>query len=72
MSTLAKSADKVFTFTVNKGRHTFEAASADERNGWVVAIKSEIEAAIANKDTVSSSSGYKSALSELGKFLIAH
>ncbi|KAF2447563.1 hypothetical protein P171DRAFT_518653 [Karstenula rhodostoma CBS 690.94] len=64
---LAKDGSVAFHFKLHGGKHTFEAQTAAERNGWFVAFEKAIEEAKASKDTIVANESYKEELSKLSK-----
>lgn len=50
-------------------KHTFEAQSASERDGWFVAVEKAITEAKAAKEGIESSEGYKENKERIGKLL---
>lgn len=63
---LAKDGALAFAFKLSGHKHTFEAQSAAERDGWFVAVEKAITEAKASKDTIESSEGYKEAKDKIG------
>ncbi|KAE8354085.1 Pleckstrin homology domain-containing protein [Aspergillus coremiiformis] len=68
---VTKEGSSEFLFKVNGHKHTFQAASAAERDSWVVAIEAKIAEAKVEKETVTSSEGYKAELEKLNKPAVA-
>lgn len=64
---LHKDGTLAFAFKIHGHKHTFEAQSAPERNGWFVAAEKAIEEAKAAKEGIVSSDSYKEQLEKLGK-----
>lgn len=64
---LSKDGTIVFHFKLHGHKHTFEATSAPERNGWFIAAEKIIEEAKASRDEILASVGYKEQLEKLGK-----
>ncbi|EOA82279.1 hypothetical protein ACJQWK_05037 [Exserohilum turcicum] len=64
---LAKDGAVAFAFKLSGHKHTFEASTAAERDGWFVAVEKAITEAKASKDGVESSEGYKEAKEKIGK-----
>lgn len=56
-----------FYFTVLSHKHTFQASSLAERDGWVAALKTKIAEAKELKESVTSSDAYKNTHSSLSK-----
>jgi hypothetical protein len=65
---VTKEGSSEFLFKVNGHKHTFQAASATERDSWVVAIEAKAAEAKAEKETITSGEGYKAELEKLSKF----
>lgn len=66
-SELAKDGTVAFHFKLHGGKHSFEAQTAPERNGWFVAFEKAIEDAKAAKEGIVSSESYKEELEKLRK-----
>jgi hypothetical protein len=64
---LAKDGAVAFAFKISGHKHTFEATTAAERDGWFVAVEKAITEAKASKDTIESSEGYKEHKEKIGK-----
>ncbi|KAF1968350.1 hypothetical protein BU23DRAFT_558578 [Bimuria novae-zelandiae CBS 107.79] len=64
---LTKDGTVAFHFKLHGHKHTFEAQTAAERNGWFVAVEKAIEEAKASKDSVLANETYKEELAKLGK-----
>ncbi|KAJ4353214.1 uncharacterized protein N0V89_004941 [Didymosphaeria variabile] len=64
---LTKDGIVAFHFKLHGGKHTFEAQTTAERNGWFVAFEQAIEEAKAAKDSIVANETYKEELSKLGK-----
>lgn len=64
---LTKDGTIAFHFKLHGHKHTFEATSAPERNGWFMAAEKIIEEAKASRDEILASAGYKEQLEKLGK-----
>jgi hypothetical protein len=56
-----------FHFKLHNHKHTFEASTGAERDGWVLAVKNTIEEAKAKREEIINSEGYKEQLKKLGK-----
>lgn len=56
-----------FSFKLHGHKHTFQASTPAERDGWYVAIEKAIEEAKAGKEGVTSSPEYKDAMGKLSK-----
>lgn len=55
-----------FHFKLHGGKHTFEAHTLAERNGWFLAFEKAIEEAKVAKDEILASESYKEELTKLG------
>lgn len=64
---LSKDGTIGFHFKLHGSKHTFEAQTAPERNGWFVAVEAAIEEAKGKKDEIVASDSYKEQLEKLGK-----
>ncbi|CAN9481607.1 unnamed protein product [Alternaria alternata] len=64
---LAKDGAVAFAFKISGHKHTFEATTAAERDGWFVAVEKAITEAKASKDTIELSEGYKENKEKIGK-----
>ncbi|KAL1607808.1 hypothetical protein SLS60_002746 [Paraconiothyrium brasiliense] len=64
---LTKDGAVAFHFKLHGGKHTFEAQTAAERNGWFVAVEKAIEEAKAAKESIVANETYKEELTKLGK-----
>ncbi|KAG9186958.1 hypothetical protein G6011_10066 [Alternaria panax] len=64
---LAKDGAVAFALKISGHKHTFEATSAAERDGWFDAVEKAITEAKASKDTIESSEGYKEHKEKIGK-----
>lgn len=64
---LTKDGAVAFHFKLHGGKHTFEAQTAAERNGWFVAVEKAIEEAKAAKETIVANESYKEELTKLAK-----
>jgi hypothetical protein len=64
---LAKDGAVAFAFKISGHKHTFEATTAAERDGWFVAVEKAITEAKASKDTIESSEGYKENKEKIGR-----
>ncbi|KAJ5779425.1 hypothetical protein N7457_007145 [Penicillium paradoxum] len=67
VSDVTKDGHNEFVFKVGGHKHTFQASSAAERDSWVVAIEANATEAKAEKETITSSEGYKAELEKLTK-----
>jgi hypothetical protein len=66
----AKDGAVAFAFKISGHKHTFEATTAAERDGWFVAVEKAITEAKASKDTIESSEGYKEHKEKIGTFAL--
>ncbi|KAJ9648013.1 hypothetical protein H2199_001790 [Coniosporium tulheliwenetii] len=66
-SDLTKEGFEIFSFRIHGQKHTFEAKTIIERDGWFLAMEKTMEEAKAAKDGILSSEGYKESISQLGK-----
>ncbi|KAJ5942355.1 hypothetical protein N7516_002523 [Penicillium verrucosum] len=71
VSDVTKEGTSEFLFKVAGQKHTFQASSAAERDSWVVAIEAQATEAKAEKETITSSEGYKAELEKLTKPAVA-
>ena len=69
---LTKDGTIAFHFKLHGHKHTFEATSAPERNGWFMAAEKIIEEAKASREEMLASPGYKEQLEKLSKFRAMH
>ncbi|KAJ5476411.1 hypothetical protein N7475_002140 [Penicillium sp. IBT 31633x] len=67
VSDVTKEGHNEFQFKVGGHKHTFQASSAAERDSWVLAIETQATEAKAEKETITSSEGYKAELEKLTK-----
>ncbi|PYH99150.1 hypothetical protein BO71DRAFT_394721 [Aspergillus ellipticus CBS 707.79] len=67
VSDIAKEGSSELHFKLNGQKHTFQAASASERDSWFAALEAKAVEAKAEKETVTSSEGYKAELEKLSK-----
>ncbi|KAJ5089532.1 hypothetical protein N7532_008216 [Penicillium argentinense] len=67
VSDITKEGTKEFLFKVGGQKRTFQASSAAERDSWVVALEAKAAEAKAEKETITSSEGYKAELEKLTK-----
>ncbi|KAJ5449028.1 hypothetical protein N7445_003849 [Penicillium cf. griseofulvum] len=67
VSDVTKEGTSEFLFKIAGHKHTFQASSAAERDSWVVAIEAQATEAKAEKETITSSEGYKAELEKLTK-----
>ncbi|KAJ5107917.1 hypothetical protein N7456_004592 [Penicillium angulare] len=68
---LTKEGSNEFLFKVAGQKHTFQASNAAERDSWFVALEAKSTEAKAEKDTITSSEGYKAELEKLTKPVVA-
>lgn len=54
---------------MNGQKHTFQAATAKERDSWLATLRAKIEEAKAQKEAITSSEGFKTELEKLRKLL---
>lgn len=64
---LSKDGVVAFFFKLHGHKHTFEAQTLPERNGWFVAFEKAIQDAATAKSGIVESEGYKEELTKLGK-----
>lgn len=64
---LVKDGAIAFSVKISGHKHTFEAQTAAERDGWFVAVERAITEAKASKDTIESSDGYKEHKEKISK-----
>ncbi|KAL9604534.1 MAG: hypothetical protein Q9219_000499 [cf. Caloplaca sp. 3 TL-2023] len=64
---VAKAGLHDFTFKYHNHKHAFQAASATERDGWIVALETRHAEAKTNREGVVAGEGYKSALEKFSK-----
>ncbi|BDD58496.1 hypothetical protein MAP00_003770 [Monascus purpureus] len=62
---LTKEGFNEFHFKVNGQKHTFQAATAKERDSWLATLRAKIEEAKAQKEAITSSEGFKTELEKL-------
>ncbi|KAL4977501.1 Pleckstrin homology domain-containing protein [Aspergillus desertorum] len=67
ISDVTKEGSNEFLFKLNGHKHTFQASSTAERDSWIAALESKSTEAKAEKDTITSSEGYKAELEKLSK-----
>lgn len=65
---LVKDGTIAFHLKLHGHKHSFEAQTAPERNGWFVAFEKAIAEAKEAKDGIESSEGFKEQKEKLGKF----
>jgi hypothetical protein len=66
---LVKDGTVAFAFKISGHKHTFEAQTAPERDGWFVAVEKAIAEAKEAKEGIESSEGYKEQKEKIGKSL---
>ncbi|KAL4875836.1 Pleckstrin homology domain-containing protein [Aspergillus karnatakaensis] len=71
ISDVTKEGSNEFLFKLNGHKHTFQAANSDERDSWVAALETKSTEAKAEKETITSSEGYKAELEKLTKPVVA-
>ncbi|KAJ5730034.1 uncharacterized protein N7483_004542 [Penicillium malachiteum] len=64
---VTKEGSNEFIFKVGSQKHTFQASNSTERDSWFVAIEAKSAEAKAQKETITSSEGYKAELEKLTK-----
>ncbi|KAF2856014.1 hypothetical protein T440DRAFT_531050 [Plenodomus tracheiphilus IPT5] len=64
---LVKDGAIAFSVKISGHKHTFEAQTAAERDGWFIAVEKAITEAKASKDTIESSDGYKEQKEKISK-----
>lgn len=64
---LIKDGTTEFHLKVHGHKHTFQAKTSVERNGWFLAFQNAVEAGKAEKETITESEAYKAELEKLGK-----
>ncbi|KAL8841680.1 MAG: hypothetical protein Q9176_003075 [Flavoplaca citrina] len=64
---VAKTGPTEFNFKYHGHKHVFHAISPAERDGWLVALETQLNEATTNRDGVTSSEGYKSSLDKFSK-----
>ena len=67
MTDLVKEGLDIFTFKINGQKHTLQAPSKTERDGWFTAIEAKSEDAKAAHEGLVGSEGYKSQLEKFSK-----
>ncbi|KAL5045274.1 Pleckstrin homology domain-containing protein [Aspergillus fruticulosus] len=67
ISDVTKEGSNEFLFKLNGHKHTFQASSTAERDSWIAALEAKSTEAKAEKDTITSSEGYKAELEKLSK-----
>ena len=64
---MTKEGSNEFLFKLNGHKHTFQASTTAERDSWIAALEAKSTEAKAEKDTITSSEGYKAELEKLSK-----
>ncbi|EDN10307.1 predicted protein [Histoplasma mississippiense (nom. inval.)] len=67
ISDIAKESANEFHFKLGGHKHTFQAANGDERTSWIVALEAKAAEAKNEKETITSSDGYKAELEKMTK-----
>ncbi|CBF75636.1 hypothetical protein AN3674.2 [Aspergillus nidulans FGSC A4] len=67
ISDVTKEGSNEFLFKLNGHKHTFQASTTAERDSWIAALEAKSTEAKAEKDTITSSEGYKAELEKLSK-----
>ncbi|OJD17388.1 hypothetical protein AJ78_02518 [Emergomyces pasteurianus Ep9510] len=67
ISEVTKESGNEFHFKLAGHKHTFQAASIDERASWVAALEVKAAEAKSEKETITSSEGYKAELEKMTK-----
>ncbi|EGC41290.1 conserved hypothetical protein [Histoplasma capsulatum var. duboisii H88] len=67
ISDIAKESANEFHFKLGGHKHTFQAANGDERTSWIVALEAKATEAKNEKETITSSDGYKAELEKMTK-----
>ncbi|RDW94113.1 uncharacterized protein DSM5745_01435 [Aspergillus mulundensis] len=67
ISDVTKEGSDEFLFKLNGHKHTFQASNTAERDSWIAALEAKSTEAKAEKDTITSSEGYKAELEKLSK-----
>ncbi|OAX79490.1 hypothetical protein ACJ72_06191 [Emergomyces africanus] len=67
ISDVTKETGNEFHFKLAGHKHTFQAASLDERASWVAALEAKAAEAKSEKETITSSEGYKAELEKMTK-----
>lgn len=67
MTDLSKEGVNELIFKLHGHKHTFQASSSSERDSWFAAFEAKAAEAKAEKETVTSSEGYKAELEKLSK-----
>ena len=68
MTDLAKGNFNDFTATLHGHKHTFQAQTKAERDGWMVAMGPKMADAVTSREGITGSEGYKSQLEKYGLF----
>ncbi|KAK2730948.1 hypothetical protein FQN55_005270 [Onygenales sp. PD_40] len=67
ISEVSKESGNEFLFKVSGHKHTFQAGSSNERASWIAALEAKAADAKAEKETITSSEGYKAELEKMTK-----
>lgn len=67
ISDISKEGSNEFIFKVNGQRYAFQASSTTERESWIVALEAKSTVAKTERETITSSEGYKAELEKLTK-----
>ncbi|KAH8697467.1 Pleckstrin homology domain-containing protein [Talaromyces proteolyticus] len=67
VSDVNKDGSSEFSFKLYTHKHTFQAASAAERDSWVAALTAKTAEATAEKETITGGEGYKAELEKITK-----
>ena len=68
MTDLAKGNFNDFTATLHGHKHTFQAQTKAERDGWLVAMEPKMADAVTSREGITGSEGYKSQFEKYGSF----
>jgi len=55
-----------FSFKLHNQKHTFQAASTEEQNGWLVAVESAAQQAHASSKDIVAGDNYKNSMTHFG------
>jgi len=67
ISDISKEGSNEFVFKVNGHRYAFQASNTTERESWIAALEAKSTEAKAERETITSSEGYKAELEKLAK-----
>ncbi|KAF2842193.1 hypothetical protein M501DRAFT_396741 [Patellaria atrata CBS 101060] len=59
-----------FSFKIAGHKHSFQAVSSPERNGWLLAVEKVVEEAKTAREEIVNSEGYKATIEKLGEFTL--